>query len=322
MLSSTVRNAASQLFGGAVTLAIIVLAWPSLPDTLGAQKEPGPPEGARPDAPIPDEKQALADFLDTYRLAPGQNLKRIPPPRPAGIRAWYRRRNPRRPERVNDARAMVFGWRDPDRLEIRATMFGGREGWAIGHLPRWLGLDLDSLDIEGDPELLATEVGGDWIVRDGVPPEQLIRPLEGILQRALRRRISLELRQVERDVVVARGRYRPSPLPGHAAGEVEIYARQVIRDEDAASGAGNFPSFLDAVARWNGRRIVNEAESSPELRLSWRYNERKPPTPQTRLEDHDERPTLDHLQEQTGLTFTREKRPVRILFVEQARPAR
>jgi hypothetical protein len=36
-------------------------------------------------------------------------------------------------------------------------------------------------------------------------------------------------------------------------------------------------------------------------------------------EAHDEAAVLQHLHEQTGLSFTRENKPVRILFVERAK---
>jgi hypothetical protein len=326
MLSKTVRNLATPLLGGLVMMASIApLAGPSLREPLAAQKEPGPPKGAKdgagPAAPVGDQEQALKAFLDEYRLAPGQNLKRILPPRPAGVGVWSRRRNLPRIGDVNQVRAMVLGWRDPNDLEIRTWMVGGKKGWSIRSLPILMKMDLDPLDIEGDPVLLATEVSGDWIVREGVPPEQLIRPLEAIIQRAIRRRISLELRRVERDVVVARGRFRPSPLPGHAEGDVEIYAHQVVRDEDAGGGRGVFSSFLAAVARWIDRRIVNEVESPPKSMVSWRYNHRWPATEQNQREDHDEALVLKHVEEQTGLRFTREKRPMRVLYMGQAKPA-
>jgi hypothetical protein len=326
MISKTLRTVASPALGGLVMLAIIAPAGPSLRESLAAQKEPGRPKGAKdgagPPAPVGDQEQALKAFLDEYRLAPGQNLKRIPPPRPAGAGVWSQRQNPAPLGDVNGIQAIVLGWRDPDELEVRIWMSGRKEGWSIRSLPDLLKMDLDPLDIEGDPDILETELSGDWIVREGVPPEQLIQPLEAILQRAVRRRISVTLRRVERDVVVARGRFRPSPLPGHAEGDVEVYAHEVLRDEDAGGGRGAFSSFLNAVAHWIDRRIVNEVESPPERLVTWRYNRRWPPTEQTRREDHDEALVLKHLQEQTGLTFTREKRPARILFVEQAKSAR
>ena len=104
-------------------------------------------------------------------------------------------------------------------------MFGDKEGWSIRTLPQSIAMGIDPSAIEGDAELLKTKVSGDWIVREGVPAEQLILRLEAILQRAVRQRITLTLRRVERDVVVARGRYRSSPLPVHGEGEIEIYSR-------------------------------------------------------------------------------------------------
>jgi hypothetical protein len=42
-----------------------------------SQKEPvlieGPQDGPKPPSLVKDEERALAEFLDTYRLAPGQN---------------------------------------------------------------------------------------------------------------------------------------------------------------------------------------------------------------------------------------------------------
>ena len=106
-------------------------------------------------------------------------------------------------------RAMVLDWHDPDRLDVSVSAYGGSGGWTIRQIPRLLRMVRYSYEIEGDPELLKTEVSGDWIVREGVPAERLVRPLEASLQRAIRRRMTLALRRVEREVVIARGRYHP-----------------------------------------------------------------------------------------------------------------
>jgi Protein of unknown function (DUF3738) len=307
-----------------VMLATITPATLSFRHLRASQEEPvlieDPQDGPKPPSLVKDEEQALAEFLETYRLAPGQNLKRIPPPRPKGIRVWYGRKRPRLGDigGLHDVRAMAFAWRDPDQLHVSSSMFGRSEGWTIRQLPRWLGMGLYSYEIEGDPELLKTEVGGDWIVREGVPAEQLVQPLEAILQRAIRQRITLALRRGEREVVVARGRYHPSPLPGHADGEIEVYARELAQDDDRGDGVGVFPAFLKWTAEWIGRPIVNEVESPPKANIVWHSNQREASTEQTRHEDRDEMLVLKHLQEQTGLTFTREKRPIQILFVERA----
>jgi hypothetical protein len=317
----TRRQSASSL-GGLGIVAMILVARPSLRDTPAAQWEPGAPrqsqDGGRPAPPNPHDQRALEEFLGAYRLAPGQDIKRVPPPRSAGARVWYGLRNPGRLGRPDDVRAMVFGWRDPDQLQVWATWFG--EPWTIRDLPARLKMGINPLEVEGNAELIDAEVDGDWVVREGVSAERLIRPLDAVLQRALRKRITLALRRVERDVVVARGRYRPSPLPGHAEDEIEIFAHELVLR--GTGGSGNFSFFINSVAGWIGRPVLNEVESPPKAMLFWRYNRRHPSTEQSRREDHDEGLVLQHLQEQTGLTFIREKRPIRILFVEKAGASR
>ncbi len=305
------KPAVSSLVG-LVILATIAPATLSCRHTRASHKEPvlieDPQDGPKPPSLVKDEERALAEFLDTYRLAPGQDLKRVPPPRPEGVRVWDARKNPGRagPGRLDDVRAMVFGWRGPDQLQLKTWMFGDKEGWSIRTLPQSIAMGIDPSAIEGDAELLKTKVSGDWIVREGVPAEQLIPPLEAILQRAVRQRITLTLRRVERDVVVVRGRYRAAPLPGHGEGEIEIYARELDPDGEEGSGAGTFPSFLKGVGEWIGRPIVDEVESPPRANVRWHYNERDPSTERTRRGDGDEALVLKHLQEQTGLTFARE----------------
>jgi hypothetical protein len=320
----TCRRPAVSSLVGLVILASITPVNLSFWHIRASQKKTIPLGGhrdsAKPPSLVNDDEHALAEFLDTYRLAPGQDLKRVPPPRPKGMRVWYEHERPR-PDVIGDShdvRAMVFGWRDPDQLRVSSSMFGRSEGATIRELPRWLKMDLYSYEIEGDAELLKTEVAGDWIVREGVPAEQLIKPLEAILQRAIRLRITLALRWVDREVVVARGRYRPSPLPGHAEGDIEVYAREIPQDDDRGDAVGAFPYFVRWTAGWIGRPIVNEVESPPKANISWHWNAREASTEQKRREDRGLTLMLKHLQEQTGLTFTRETRPIRILFVEHA----
>jgi hypothetical protein len=310
------RKPADSALGGMVIVVMITVVMPSLYHIQASQEEPGArrvvPEAARP---APEDKKAREAFLETYRLAPGQNLKLIPPPRPEGLHAWAGK-NAWRVGPRDDLRAIAFGWRDPDQLKPRSVIIGGSDGWVVRELPDLMRMDIGPLEIEGDADLLKMRVRGDWVAREGVPAEQLITPLEAILQRALRQRIALAIRRIERDVVVARGRYRHSPLPGHVEGKIEVYAREFDPTGNSISGTGSFPRFLESVGEWIGRSVVNEVESSPK-HIVWHHNERDPSTEQTRREDRDEAMVLKHLQEQTGLTFTREKRPMRILFVER-----
>ena len=73
------------------------------------------------------------------------------------------------------------------------------------------------------------------------------------------------------------------------------------------------------VGEWIERPVVSEVWPPPKNHFSWFYNARSPFTEQMRREDHDEPLVLQHLHEQTGLTFTRERKPIRILFIERSK---
>ena len=265
-----------------------------------------------------DDQRALEEFLEAYRLAPGQVLRRVPSPRPEGFRAWWKSKYPKRGNQPDRFGAMVFRWRDPDRLENWGSTTG--EGYSLRQLLRYLEANIYEAEIDGDRELLETIVTGDWVYRDGVEAERKVRALEAIIQRVLRLRISLAFRRVERDVVVARGKYRHSPLEGRGKDVIEIYGKQVIPGGGGAGGGtGDFADFLKWVGEWIGQPVVSEVEAAPGGRVTWHYNARSPFTEQMRREDHDEALVLRHLEEQTGLTFTRERKPIRILLIERAR---
>ena len=130
----------------------------------------------------------------------------------------------------------------------------------------------------------------------------------------------MTFRQVERDVVVARGTYHHTPLEGRAANTIEIYGKQVVPGGGGAGGGGgDFAMFLKWVGEWIGRSVVSGVEAPPKEQIAWYCNERNPFIEQTRREDHEEALVLRHLQEQTGLAFARERRPIRILFIARAK---
>ena len=118
-------------------------------------------------------------------------------------------------------------------------------------------------------------------------------------------------------MVVVRGRYRYSPMPGRSNNEIEIYGESLDKRRASGGGGGKFPEFLKRVGVWIERPVVSEVEGPPKEGLGWRYNSHF--TEQERSKDHDEALVLQHLQEQTGLTFTRERKPIRILFIERAK---
>ena len=158
--------------------------------------------------------------------------------------------------------------------------------------------------------------------------QQIVAALGPILQRAVRRRLKIEFRNVERDVIVVRGAYHYTPRPGRKQNEIHLYGTLDDGERMDISSDRSFSEFLKRVGERIERPVVNEVTMPPE-RLMWHAYARVPATNEIRasipaaqelqMRDHDEALVLKHLHEQTGLTFTREKKPVRILFVERAR---
>jgi len=307
---------------GLPALAMIALVLPSLRGMPayheGADDRENRVDAGKATPKVDPDEEALKEFLQAYRLAPGQNLKRIAAPRPDGIRVYWKRTYPGSQKKLDDVRSFTFGWSDPDQLQFGWSLYGP-VGFSIRKLPLVMSMDLFPVEIEGDPDLLDREISGDWVFRQGVPPEELVRPLEAILQRVLRMRITLAFRQVEHDVVVARGRYRFAPLAGRSHNSIEIYGKQLVESSEDGGGSGKFPEFLRSVGEWIDRPVVNEVETPPNENIGWRYNARFPSTEQERRQDRDEASVLRHVREQTGLTFAREKKPIRVLFIERAK---
>jgi hypothetical protein len=259
-------------------------------------------------------KGALADFARRYALPPGVDLKRVGPPFPPSRLVYYRLNVPHRGNQPV-SEAMYFRWRG-GKLTWWGMQVGGR-GSALRDLPRMLG-DVYPQQIEGPAELLDAVIDGDFVARAGIPAARLVPALEKVLRKDCGLRVKLALRQVERKVIVARGKYRFTPVAGRRANQIEVYGKQLGDPARGGGGSGDYQEFLRWVGMFIGRQVISEATGTPKGDVSWHYNERSPSTAEERAADHDERAVLRHLAEQTGLSFREETRRVPVLFVERS----
>jgi hypothetical protein len=269
--------------------------------------------------PKTDEEKALAAWRKVYHLDPDQVVKRVAPPfiaeRMAGaeLRAPFLKQNR---ERRGFPLTMIYYMRG-DTIDNTSMTFGGApdptKGRQLVHLIEGIA-GIPGQDVEGPKALLETEIPGDFLVRRDIPIEDIVEALQTILWLECGLKINLKLRDIERDVVVARGKFRFKP---RVAGRdsIDIYGATL---NENGGGSGKFAEFLD----WTGnfmepkRRIVNEVDEAPKGDISWSLNARDSFTEVERLADHEAAAVLKHLEEQTGLTFTPAKRKVRTLFVE------
>ena len=102
---------------GLLALAMTALVMPSLRATSAAgQDDVDRKESqttAQEAAKVDKDQQALKEFYELYRLAPGQNLKHIPPPRSDGLRLFWDRTNPDAGDKLHELGGMIFRSRNP-----------------------------------------------------------------------------------------------------------------------------------------------------------------------------------------------------------------
>jgi hypothetical protein len=265
-----------------------------------------------------------------YALPEDENLKRVAPPFPKERMEWYRVANPTQHEHIPAGPdAMLFRWEN-----------GGLRNWGMsfGH-PNNIDDILTSAAgvypqmIEGPAKLREQVIPGDWIVRPGAPPENVVAELETILNRDLSRGVRLRFAEIEREAYVARGKYKFDALPGYPAVDetqltdrisrtdpIQVYGGQLAPNSGAGGGTGDLAHFFDWVGRWIGMPIVSEVEQPPSRDVSWQLHEPSPSTSADRALARDPELVLKNIARQTGLEFVREKRPIKVLIVESVEP--
>ncbi len=256
-----------------------------------------------------EEKKAVEEFEKAYALAEGQNVKYMGPPFLDSRLVYYRVKNYDQAQAIPEGPDnWYFRWEDG--LRPWGMSFSGSRGSSLPSI-------LDSVagiyreEVEGDEELLNTVIRGDFIVREGVPAERIIAELETVLRESLKLPLRMTFREVERDVIVAKGTYHFTPVPGRPPDRIELYWDKLGDPKVGGGGSGDFDEFLSWVAGCVKRRVINEVENVPEDDVKWHY---------TPSDEGSRKPDLllDHLTMQTGLTFSDETRRVRVLFVERA----
>ncbi|MEZ6053101.1 MAG: hypothetical protein R3C02_17215 [Planctomycetaceae bacterium] len=281
----------------------------------------------------------LADMSENhgYGLKPSQAVQRVAPPFPDVRMDYYLISHPSQAEAIPDGPSgMVFRWEN-DKLRNWSMTFGGRDGYSMTEVFDAL-LGIKSQEIEGEADLLNQGLPGDWIVRTDAAKEDVLEQLTSILRDELNLNVRLEFRTVKRDVYVATDRYEFTPLAGQKGeGElqltdekiqtdrVQIFGKELKPNSGAGGGTGEFDEFLGWLGRWIDAPIVSEVTERPSRQISWRLHEnsfkthpsRRDAHEAERREAHDADLVLKNITKQTNLRFTKETRPIPILFVER-----
>jgi hypothetical protein len=269
----------------------------------------------------PDEPAWKKEFREKYGLKEGEHVKRIAPPYPSC-----------RSDFLTD---QIKGTFDP--TKFGANVLGWKDGWAPGKLGLHVyavkpeqGIPIDRLidlaagipatRIEGLEKLLVTKATGDFVVRDGATPDQIVTQLETILKRECGLAASFQLKDAEQEVFVLEGKYEAKPLDGRKKNEIEVYAQHLADRKFVGGGTtGTFEEFLAHLERHVRVPVLaGKIEGLPK-NVRWHYNVRENGNGKTSAEDTNAATVLDNIASQTGLTVKTEKKKVRVLVVESAK---
>jgi len=201
-------------------------------------------------------------FREIYRLREGQVLRHIPPSlAEARIKIDQLSRSLRQLEREGSQimPSVAAGERERKSNEAHFTMLRwdgeviivgesrpvfGKDGVSLGTaFERIIGMSAFEYNIPDN--LLAIKIPGDWIVKKGSSKEQQLRAFETIVQDHTERQIRFEKRPIERDVIVARGKFRFKPLTGtYDDSWIHVYSDKLDPDERGGGGTYSLDRFL------------------------------------------------------------------------------
>jgi RNA polymerase sigma factor (sigma-70 family) len=243
-------------------------------------------------------------FERRYLLTDGQVLKRVAPPFP-----------PERSEFIFESQDWFRGGQyvhcfmyDGKLIDERETGNNGR--MALRELLRLL-IRLKSYEFQGPDDLLRETIAGDWIYRGGTAQSDLLAALGTILREELGLRVKIERREIEREVIVVRGRYQARPLLAGDEGKVLHIFVEPAPPQSSFGGdsSGNLRKLLDRLGDQFGRRFNDESQTPGELKIEWR-DHLALLSPEQRQDLNAGGALLDRLLEnlskQTSLQFRRE----------------
>jgi hypothetical protein len=160
-------------------------------------------------------------------------------------------------------------------------------------------------------------IPGDLLARYEATPEQLAAELQKILQNELHQPIALSYRDVQRSVIVLSGQWKFSPANSPFVTRSEtrssIPRLQFFQSEMTARGdgsaSGTAQDFANRLGDSINKQIVIDATGLPR-QISWKWND----SVQQKFSDFAS--VLNHLKDQTGLSWSEEIRTVRCLCID------
>lgn len=255
-----------------------------------------------------DIDDVKARFGKTYALNEDEVLRWFPPPFPE-VRQEYLQTVRLDPRQLS---SLGIRWTDNEYL-VWSLSFGGKNG---GFQLKRLIEELEVANgprIEADAFLLSREVPGDFAYRLGSPSEQSLLAISMLIHKAWDMELKLEFRNVERDVIVATGKW-DSVSFNPADPTIHLYGDE-ITPGGFGGGSGEFRDFHKSLEYWINLPVVDELDSHPADRIGWSYHVTEPYGAEQQKLAHDPLRVTTNLSLQTGIKFKKERRVIPVLHV-------
>ena len=253
------------------------------------------------------DSNLVKEFHKIHRLDEGEILKLIKPPFVLGRQEYF-----------NYTFLGMHDWRGPvayfywkDELEIRLSTGGSHLNMIF-----YLLSDIPAHDFELPRGLNIRLPQGDWIVRRGLPITEQLAALEAFLQAELNRSIRFEKRTIEREVIVARGRYKFKP---HPSGDHPDYIPvtsddRLITKERTAGSLGEFLRFIETQTEI---KIVDKTEPIENTIIRYKMGPGVFMLGTRSRRSELLSALLDNLAKTTSLQFTVEHQPAEVWCVTE-----
>jgi beta-lactamase regulating signal transducer with metallopeptidase domain/peroxiredoxin len=272
-------------------------------------------------------------FEQVYRLDDGQILKRIAPPFIPERKEYCANESPGPPERHPEGPAvMIFHWRDS---QANLSYTEEHRNFSLGNLVEYiLEISIPTLGYaevknysgnpEGSEQLLSIQLPGDWILRNEALPEAKARALEKLVADEFGRHIRVQKRIVERDVIIATGQFKFSPV--YSDEEIVMFADEDEsvrrKGETVISGTNTMAQFLQELAWLVSVPVIDRAATTEDTIINYRAYLGSPSL--HRVKDISEKKDklrffLDTLSPQTNLQFEITREPVEVWFITEGK---
>lgn len=166
-----------------------------------------------------------------------------------------------------------------------------------------------SPQLEYPQELGQLSADGDWIVREETPLDRRMKALESILSAVTRRQLAIERLPVERDVIIARGKWDFHSDDNPKGVNFYLPSADPRRD-----GAGTLADSFASLEKQLRRRIIDETQEPHPTRVYWTGRRFFIPGGQYESWRNE---ALASIEKQTSLKFIHTRRVVAVWIVSE-----